>query len=196
MRSIEKKVAEKIKVYSNKKYLDGYIRNEFLTDDGEANVFLKVDDKNELFDKRTINNQTDLRKEIYMYATEKTSMLDNNIKINFHITGIKLDSKDEGKIKHMFKEHFAIELYKVQKKYIRCKNKILKLFALGIFFFTTYTFLFLYTKFDFFIEVCGFLFSFALWEASDCIIYEFSEIKKEREAVTQNLLMNIVFDEE
>ena len=196
MRNIERKVAEKIKIYSDKKYLDGYIKNEFLTDDGDANVFLKIDDRNELFDKRTINNQVELCKEIYSYAVEKTSMLDNNIKINFHITGIDLDSKEQGKVKHMFKEHFAIELYKIQKKYIRYKNKIVKLFALGIFFLVMYAFLSLYSNFDFFLEVCGFLFSFSLWEAFDCMIYDFSEIKKEREAITQNLLMNIVFDSE
>lgn len=194
--SIKEKVKEKIRIYSNDKYLDGYIKNEFLTDDGDANVFLKLESKNELFDKRTINNQIDLCKEIYEYAVEKTSMLDNNLKINFHITGISLNSKEQGQVRHMFKEHFAIELYKIQKKYSVSKNKIFKLIVLGLFFLTTYAVFYIYTNADFFLEVFSFLFSFSLWEAFDCMIYDFSEIKKEREAITQNLLMDIIFDDE
>ena len=58
-----------------------------------------------------------------------------------------------------------------------------------------YAFLYVYTKLDFFLEVFGFLFSFSLWEAFECMIYDYSEIKEEREAVTQNLLISIVFDE-
>lgn len=196
MRSIERKVNEKIKVYSNDKYLDGYIKNEFLTDNGSANVFLRLYSKDELFDKRTVNNQIDLCSDIYNYAKDKTSMLDNNLKINLHIIGLNLDSKEEGKVKHIFKEHFAIELYKVQKKYNSSKNKILKLIILGSFFLTAYAVFYIYTSSDFFLEVFSFLFSFSLWEAFDCMIYEFSEIKKEREAVTQNLLTDIIFDKE
>ena len=45
-------------------------------------------------------------------------------------------------------------------------------------------------------EVFGFLFSFSLWEAMDCVIYSFSEVKEEREAITQNLLINVDFSDE
>jgi hypothetical protein len=44
-------------------------------------------------------------------------------------------------------------------------------------------------------EMFCFLFSFALWEGFDAMIYSFKEIKDEREAVTQNLLINIEYGE-
>ena len=58
-----------------------------------------------------------------------------------------------------------------------------------------YIFFFFATDFDFFIEVFGFIFSFALWEGFDAMIYSLSEIKEEREAITQNLLMEIEFND-
>ena len=59
-----------------------------------------------------------------------------------------------------------------------------------------YAFLFFFTDFEFGLEILGFLFSFALWEGFDSMIYDFKEIKKEREDITQNLLTNVVFDVE
>ena len=46
----------------------------------------------------------------------------------------------------------------------------------------------------FFQTVFTFLFTFSLWEAMDSIIYTFSEIRYERESITQNLLIEVVFD--
>ena len=34
---------EKIRQYSNEHYLDGYIENEFLTQDGDADIYLNID---------------------------------------------------------------------------------------------------------------------------------------------------------
>ena len=48
MYNIKKQVREKIKIYSNDSYLDGYIKNEYLTDDGDADIFLKVESKDSL----------------------------------------------------------------------------------------------------------------------------------------------------
>ena len=45
MTNIEQKLKEKIKIYSKEEYLDGYIKNEFLTDDGNANIFLNINTK-------------------------------------------------------------------------------------------------------------------------------------------------------
>ena len=87
-------------------------------------------------------------------------------------------------------------MHSVQKKYVQCRNKIIKLVCSGTFFLLAYALLYLFTDFDFFMTVFGFLFSFSLWEAFDAYIYTFSDIKIEREAVTQNLLTNIVFEEE
>ena len=122
-------------------------------------------------------------------------MLDNDTKINFHINGIELTSKEQGLVKHLFKEHYAIELYKSQNEYLKIKNKIFKLIVLGLTSFLLYIFFFFATDFDFFIEVFGFIFSFALWEGFDAMIYSLSEIKEEREAITQNLLMEIEFND-
>ena len=50
----EKKMKEKIKQYSDKNYLDGYINKEYLTEDGDADIFLHLRSRDELFDIRTI----------------------------------------------------------------------------------------------------------------------------------------------
>ena len=67
MNSIKNVVKEKIKKYSNEEYLDGYIKNEFLTDNGNADIFLKINNKEELIDTRTVGNQLDLNKSVYGY---------------------------------------------------------------------------------------------------------------------------------
>ncbi len=65
MNGFKKKMKEKIDIYSNKEYLDGYMRDEFMTDDNDADIYLKINEKDELFDSRTIDNQIDLNAVIY-----------------------------------------------------------------------------------------------------------------------------------
>ena len=121
-------------------------------------------------------------------------MLDNDIKLNLHINGLDLTDKEEGMVRHIVKEHYAIELYNIQKKYLHTRRKIKVLVMSGITFLLGYLILYLCTQLNFFMEVFCFLFSFSLWEALDCVIYAFSDIKEERNNVTQNLLINVEFD--
>ena len=194
MINIKDKVKEKIKQYSNNEYLDGYIKNEFLTDDGDADILLKINNKDELFDSKTCNNQLDLNSEIYDYIDMKTSMLNNDIKLNLRIISDKLNQSDEEKVKHIINEHYAIELYKIQKKYKKYKSRIFKLVLAGLFFLSCYALITFNYSSRFFIEIFVFLFSFTLWKALETFIYTLSEIKYEREAITQKLIMEIVFD--
>ncbi len=194
MNDFKKKMKEKIKQYSNQRYLNGYVKKEFLTDDGDADIFLNIEDKYDVLDSWTIGNQIDLEKEIYEYIDDKTSMLGNHVPINLHFMGYEFTSKEQGIIKHILKEHYAIELYEVQQKYNELKAKIFGLVLIGIGSFILYSYLFFEDNMNYLVEIFGFLFSFALWEAMDAFIYSFSDVKSEREAVTQNLLMNVDFD--
>ena len=157
---------------------------------------MKITSRNQLFDERTINNQLDLVSDVYDFVESKTSMLDSSVQINFHIIGIKLDKKDQGRIQHIIKEHYAIELYKIQKEYTKYRNEIIKLIIIGLFSLVCYAFLSLHTTLDFFMEVLCFLFSFSLWEGFENIIYDFRDVKEARNDITQNLLMNVDFCEE
>ncbi len=195
MNDFKRRMNEKIKMYSNDEYLSGYIKNEFLTDDGDADIFLNITDKNQLFDSRTLGNQLDLVSDIYDFIEDKTSMLENDVQIHLHVIGTKLDTREQESFKHILKEHFAIELYKTEKEYKRIKKKIFKLILIGIVSFISYLLFNLYVNYNFFLEVFGFLFSFALWEGLDSIIYSYSKIKNDREAICQNLLMNVDFEE-
>ena len=195
MDDFKEKMKEKIKQYSNEQYLDGYIKKEFITKDGDADIFINVDEKYDLFDSWTIGEQVDLEKDVYDYIEEKTSMLGNNVPINLHIIGCEFTPHEQGIIKHILKEHYAIELYKVQQRYTQLKQKIFGLIVFGIACFLSYSILFFADNLNYLVEVFGFLFSFSLWEAMDCIIYSFSEVKDEREAVTQNLLINVDFSD-
>lgn len=194
MNDFKKKMGKKIEQFSSKDYLDSYIRNEFLTDDGDADIYLKISSKDDLIDNRTVNNQIDLRSEIFEFVENKTALLDNDIKINLHIIGVKLSENEQIIIKNIFREHYAIELFKIQKDYKNQKEKVLSLFLIGCISLLSYLLLYLFTDFDFFLEVFGFIFSFALWEAFDQLIYEISDTKFEREAISQNLLIEIIFD--
>lgn len=194
MNDFKNKMREKINLYSREEYLDGYIKNEFITDDGDADIFLNIKDRDELFDSRTVGDQLDIVNDVYEFIEDKTSMLDSDVQINLHLLGYEFESHEKEVIKHILKEHYAIELYKAQKEYQKIKKKIYKLIVIGLISLLGYLFLYLYTDFNFFMEVFGFLFSFALWEGFDSMIYNFSEAKKVREDVCQNLLMNIDFE--
>lgn len=195
MNEFKKQVKEKIKLYSNEEYLQGYIRNEFLVDDESANINIRLKNSDDLFDSRTIANQLDLNSEIYDYIDDKSSMLNSLIKLNFHIICPKLSKDEKERTINIIKEHYAIELYKIQKEYKRYKLKIFVLSLLGIIFFAIYSLIAYFTKSKLFIEVFGFLFSFTLWEAFESYIYDLSDIKIARESITQKLLMNVDFEE-
>ena len=195
MNDFKNKVKEKIKLYSKDEYLDGYIKNEYLTKDGDADIYLNIESLDDLFDTRTSGNQIELNNDIYEFIENKTSMLENDTIINLHISGANLTSKEQGMVKHIIKEHYAIELYKVQKEFTKYRNKIIGLLIIGILAIVCYFAIYFTKDFNLLLEVFAFIFSFALWEAGDCIIYTLSDIKLEREAITQNLLMNVEFDD-
>ncbi len=196
MAGFKQKVKEKIKQYSNDEYLDGYIKNEFLTKDGDADVILKVTSHNALFDARTEDNQLDLNSKIYDYIDNKTSMLNNDIQIHLHIKGIELSHHDQGIVKHIINEHYAIELYKAHKEYKHFRSKMYKLAIIGIFFLICYALIAIKFYSNFFVEIFGFLFSFALWQAFETLTNTMSDIRMNREDITQKLIMDIYFDDE
>ena len=193
--SFKDKVREKIKLYSNEEHFDGYIKSEFITDDGSANIFMKLSSRNELFDSRSMDQQLDLKKSIYEFIEDKLSMLDNDIQITLHIVGLNLNSKDKEIVKHLLKEHYARKLYEKQKEYATQKNKTIRLLLLGIIFLAIYLLFYLYTKFEFFKTVLVFLFTFSLWEAFDNFMNSYNDVKIERETITQELLIEVVFDD-
>lgn len=193
MNSFKRKVKEKIKIYSKEKYLDGYIKREFLTDDGTAEIFLNINDKDELFDSYTVGEQKDLRKDIYDFIEEKSSMLGNEIPIRLDIEGTNFTAREQEDIKHILKEHYAIELYKIQKDFFHHRNKTISLIILGILSFILYMFFSYFTNNDYSLIIFSFISSFSLWEAMDSFIYTMSEIRNNREAITQNLLMDVEF---
>ena len=60
MNNIKEEVKKKIIEYSNEDYLNRYIKAEFLTDKGDANIYLNIESKEELFDKKTLGPQLEL----------------------------------------------------------------------------------------------------------------------------------------
>ena len=194
MHNIKKKVKEKIRLYSKEEYLDGYIESEFLTGDGKADIFLKITNKEDLYDSRTDYHQLDLNKRIYEHIDHKSSMLKNDIPLKLRVTGISFTEEEQEEIEHLISEHYAIELYKIQKKYRIYRNRIINLLLVGILFLLIYGILEILFPLVFVSEVLIFLFSFTLWEAFDTLIYTLSEIKLEREAITQRLLIDVIFD--
>lgn len=194
MYNIKKKVKEKIKQYSNDEYLDGYIQNEYLTDDEDADIILKLQDRNDLFDSRTVKNQVDLNSRIYTYINEKSSMLRHDIQLHFHIIGLELTGQDKGRIKHIIKEHYAIELYKVQKEYRRYKYRIMRSIVIGIVSFLFYMIIMFYLPFAAFAEIAAFFFSFSLWQAFDMLTNTLIDLRRQRESITQKLVMDVDFE--
>ena len=189
----KKKMNEKIKEYSNEKYLQKYIETEYNFNDKDADVYLQVYSKNELFDSRTVGKQKSLTDKFYSYVESKTDMLDNDIPINLHIIGYAFPSKDQEEIKHLIKEHYSIELYKVQKEYKKVLNKAMYLLLAGLIFLLIYLAIIIFVKTNVSSEIFAFLFTYSLWEALHGIIYVLSKVKDKRAAVTQNLLMEVDF---
>ncbi len=195
MNSFKKKVKEKIKKYSKEEYLDGYINDEFLTDDGKADIFLNINHLEELYDFKTAYAQTDLNEKVYKHIDTKASMLNNDIPLKLRIIGMQFDNKEQEQIKHIITEHYAIELYKIQKRFRRHNIKAINLLLLGIMFLLIYAIIALTLETVFIKEVLGFLFSFTLWEAFDEVLFTQGELKYQREVITQKLLMDIIFDD-
>ena len=194
MNNIKKEVKEKINEYSKKEYLDKYITSEFLTDNGDANIYIKLNSKEELFDNRTIIHQKDLNNDIYEYLDTKSSILSSDVQINFYILGLDLSSSDKEEVKNLIKEHYAIELYKIQKEHKRFEIKILRLLLIGLFFSLVYALTIKYSNLDLFNDILLFLASFSMWEAFAFFIYDLNDIKRQREIITQKLLIDIYFD--
>ena len=194
MNNIKEEVKKKIIEYSNEKYLNKYIKSEFLTDKGDANIYLNIAKREELFDKRTVRPQIDLMDDIYKYIDIKSSILSNDIQLNLHILNTKLKKEEQEKVCSLIKEHYGMELYKVGREYKETKDRIYKLLVIGLFFLGLYMILYYTFNSKLFIEILGFMFSFTLWESFDSFIFSLSNIKKQREDITQKLLMDIYFD--
>ena len=68
------------------------------------------------------------------------------------------------------------------------------LILLGIIMLSIYAIVYIWTKSAFLLEVFGFLFSFALWQAFEIFMYDLSDIRFNSESIAQKLLMNIDFE--
>ena len=191
--NFKKKMKEKIKEYSNEEYLQDYIRNEYNIDDKDADIYLQVYSKNELFDSRTVGKQKSLKDDLYSYLESKTAMLDNDVPINLHIIGYVFPSIDQEIIKHLIKEHYSIELYKIQKEYKKIVNKSSYIFLAGLVFLLIYLAIIVSVESNVSSEIFAFLFSYSLWEALHGVIFVLSKVKDKRAAITQNLLMEVDF---
>ena len=196
MNDFKRKMKEKIKTYSKKEYLAEYMKNEYTTLDKDADVYLNIGERDEIFDSWTVENQIDLENDIYEFVEEKIEMLECDIPINLHILGYEFTSKEEGMIKHLFKEHYSIELYKIQREYKKTRNKAINMLVIGFVSLLIYFYFIIFNDNDIPSEIFAFLFSFSLWESFDSIIYNLSEIKEQREKITQLLLMDVDFENE
>lgn len=194
MNDFQKKLKEKINLYSKESYLDGYMEDEYTISNGYADVYLYITKIDEIFDTRTMGKQLALRSDIYEYVENKTSMLNNDIQIRLHIVGCDVDSKEAETIKHAFKEHYAIELYKAQKNYKNCLTKTIGLLLFAVLVTFLYFVLLKFTELSFTSEFLSVIFSFTIWEAVSRFIFELPELNNTREAVTQNLLIDISFN--
>ena len=196
MNNIKKEVKEKISKYSKKKYLDRYIENEFLKENGDANIYIKLNSKEELFDSRTVDNQKDLNNSIYEFIDSKSSILSSDIQINFYVLGLSLSNEERAEVKNLLKEHYAIEFYKKQKEHKRVELKVFRLLLIGVIFTILYALTLKYSNYDLFNEILLFIASFSIWEAFDFILYDLIDIKREREFITQKLLIDIYFSKD
>ena len=112
----------------------------------------------------------------------------------FHL-GMRADDDGFiGNVKKIIREHYAIELYKSQREYKLNKYKMVTLILLGIIMLSIYAIVYIWTKSAFLLEVFGFLFSFALWQAFEIFMYDLSDIRFNSESIAQKLLMNIDFE--
>ena len=196
MNNIKKEVKEKINEYSKKEYLNKYIESEFLSDNGDANIYIKINSKEELFDSKTIGNQKDLNSDIYEFLDSKSSRLSSDIQINLYILGLDLKKEEKEEVKNLIKEHYAIEIYKKQKEHRRIETKVFRLLLIGIIFTIFYALTLKYSNYDIFNEILLFIASFSIWEAFDFILYDLIDIKREREFITQKLLIDIYFSKD
>lgn len=57
MNEFKRRMHEKIKIYSNKLYLDKFFEDEFEMENGEAHLYLYLNDKSDLIDYRTMGSQ-------------------------------------------------------------------------------------------------------------------------------------------
>ena len=192
--NFQEKMEEVLKKVSTPAYVNDYIKKEFLTDDGDADLFLNIEKREDLFDTRTVDQQKDLAFEVYDFIEEKTAILSSDMKIHLHITGMYLSPREQELVRHILREHYAIELNKVQRPYIKYRNRIITLILFGILIFLIYSLLFFLTNFTFLLEVLGFMFTFALWEALDIYISDLNDVKSERIEITQNLLLEVDFE--
>ena len=111
-------------------------------------LFLKLHNKSELFDERTVGHQKELLNSVYEYIEDKTSVLSSSVKIHLHFIGVELNSREQGIARHILKEHYAIELYKIQKEYSKYRNKIIGLIIIGLLCLVAYLLLYLNTDFN------------------------------------------------
>ena len=196
MNNIKKEVKEKINEYSKKEYLDKYVESEFLSDNGDANIYIKINSKEELFDSKTIGNQKDLNSDIYEFLDSKASILSSDVQINLYILGLNLTEEEKEEVRNLIKEHYAIEIYKKQKEHRRIEIKVFRLLLIGIIFTIFYALTLKYSNYDLFNEILLFIASFSIWEAFDFILYDLIDIKREREFITQKLLIDIYFSKD
>jgi hypothetical protein len=92
----KQKMKEKIKEYSNEKYLQKYIETEYNFNDKDADIYLQVYSKNELFDSRTVGKQKSLTDKLYIKYESSVDLYLSHYRVTFTDTASKIGMEIAG----------------------------------------------------------------------------------------------------
>lgn len=187
------KINKIIDKYANVDSLREYIKREYINEEGNAVINIKLYDDLDIYDKLSYENQAELNSEIYRYIDQKVKIIPAHIPLKLVFHGKRIEKDEQEIIKNLIYEHYAIELFDQQKNLRIVKKKTKRMLFIGI---TIFLICFYFSglgKYKFITDFLSIVGTFSLWQVASLVLLERRDIDTRTMHIAKMLIHEIEF---
>ncbi len=175
---------------------EDYIEDEYLDEEGNAVIDIKLDDDYEIFNPLSMGNQKEINPDIFDYIDQKADLIPMRYPLVIRFHSKPLAEEDKSQISHCIKEHYFSEIQDVDWDKKKNNWLILLMSLIGVLFIVIYLICELTNSNMIIIEIMSIIGWFAIWEAANHFFVDRNELKRKKLEVTQSYIAKIEFIEE
>ncbi len=165
---------------------------EIIDDSGYAVIDVKLPRDEELYDPLSTGNNLDLNPAIYDFIDQQANIIPSKIPLKIRMHG-DVDEDKQEEIRRLMHRHYMMRSYDVTWDFAANFRKALFLIIFGVAVLVVYFLVTVLLDNPLFAEILSIVGSFSLWEAANAILLDRPSLKRNRDAIEQNINQIVEF---
>lgn len=165
---------------------------EIVDESGYAVIDVKLPREEELYDPLSMGSNLDLDPAIYDFIDRQANIIPSKVPLKIRMHG-DVDEDKQQEIKRLMHRHYMMRSYDVTWDFAANFRKALFLILFGVAVLSVYFVVTVLLDEPLFAEILSIVGTFSLWEAANAILLDRPSLKRNRDAVEQNISQVIEF---